>query len=66
MGHGVGIELPCYRIERRPNLVTGWVLLRSYQTHTEAIEAMHEEHAKYGGQVRVIVQHVIEIVGLGA
>lgn len=59
-------ELAPYRVEWRPNLVTGWMLMKGYDTHDEALTAAGEKRREYGGQTRVVTQHVIHAEGLGA
>lgn len=66
MGHGIGRELESYRIEWRPDLTCQWVRLCSADTHKEAMRVLEDQHREHKGQVRVIVQHVIEVKGLGA
>lgn len=53
-----------YSVQWRPDLVTGWVLIKSFNSHDEAREGAKEALAKWSGQVRVTTQHVIEVIGL--
>jgi hypothetical protein len=59
-------ELKPYRVEWRADLICGWVLAKSCDTHDEAREKMKEQHEQHGGQVRVVTQHAIDATGLGA
>lgn len=57
-------DLPPYRIEWRSNLVTGWVNVTPEdfdRTHESALDAANDAIEKWGGQARVISQHVIAV-----
>jgi hypothetical protein len=63
---GGPLALMSYRVEWRANLTTLWVLAQSTDGHEEARNLAARHLAAHGGQVRIIVQHVIEARGLGA
>lgn len=54
-----------YRVEWRSDLTCGWGRMCDVKGHDEARERADDYRAKYGGQTRVITQHVIEAKGLG-
>lgn len=56
---------PPYRIEWRLNLVTQWQLMGNSDKHDAARTLAKEVRGRHGGQTRVIVQHVIELAGVG-
>jgi hypothetical protein len=62
---GDPFKLTSYRIEWRAHLDTQWLVVANVEGHDEALgkrDAVFDEH---GGQVRVVVQHVIDAKGLG-
>lgn len=54
-------ELSPYRVEWRTNLVTNWQLISDQSKHEAALEAAGEAIKKWGGQARVVSQHVIAL-----
>jgi len=66
MIHGDPLKLEPYRVEWRPFLTSGWVLMRSCLTHDEALGEMADAYKAHKGQVRIVTQHVTEVKGLGA
>lgn len=59
-------DLKPYRVEWRPHLMTGWLLIASVDKREDADHEAAGARSKWGGQTRVIAQHVIETTGLGA
>jgi hypothetical protein len=66
MIHGDPLKLEPYRVEWRSDLTTSWVVMASCESHDEARELLLVNLRAYGGQVRIVVQHVTEAKGLGA
>lgn len=54
-------ELKPYAVMWRPDLVTGWVMLASSDLREDADTEAEEALKKWGGQARIISQHVIEV-----
>lgn len=54
-----------YRVEWRADLVSGWVRIKDHDANEDARSEAAESRKKWGGQTRVISQHVIEVEGLG-
>jgi hypothetical protein len=62
-------KLSPYRLEWRNDLTCGWVLIEHLESHPGDIGAWLKEHRPgkaWGGQWRVVTQHVIAAKGLGA
>jgi hypothetical protein len=60
-----GSEMKPYRVEWRPDLITMWLLIRSQNTHDEARACAADSLKRWGGQVRIVTQHVVEVIGIG-
>ena len=50
-----------YRVEWRHNLAANWSLMEQVETHDLAVEKADAVREQFGGQTRLIVQHVIEV-----
>jgi hypothetical protein len=57
------VRVKPYRVEWRPDLVTQFVLIGSRDLREEADDLARESREKWGGQTRIISQHVIKIDG---
>jgi hypothetical protein len=57
------VRLKPYRVQWRPDLVTQFVLIGDRDRHEEATALAKESRDKWGGQTRIISQHVIKIDG---
>lgn len=53
-----------YSVQWRPDLVTGWVLIKSFDSHDEAREEAAASLKRWDGQTRITTQHVVEVAGL--
>jgi hypothetical protein len=58
-------RLKPYRVQWRPDLTTSWIVLSDEAEHDAAMAVAEEKRAEFGGQTRVIAQHVIATLGLG-
>lgn len=58
-------DLKPYRVEWRTDLTSNWTLIESMHQHENALGKMAASVAEWGGQARVVAQHVIEVRGLG-
>jgi hypothetical protein len=54
-----------YRVQWRCDLTSGWSLAGDCNNQDEARERAAECRQKWGGQSRIVAQHVIEVQGLG-
>ena len=59
------MSLDPYRVEWRPHLPCGWLFIKSFTDSEAARTKAANSREKWGGQTRVISQHVIEVEGLG-
>jgi hypothetical protein len=53
-----------YEAQWRPNLVTGWLMVKQLDTLGEAREVATLARNQWGGQTRIVSQHVIEHSGV--
>lgn len=53
-----------YSVQWRPDLVTGWVLIKSFDSHDEARAEAAASLKRWDGQARITTQHVVEVTGL--
>jgi hypothetical protein len=54
-----------YRVEWRPYVTNGWLLIAGAHGHEKARQVAADTREKHGGQTRIVTQHVIEAEGLG-
>lgn len=66
MSDALDHQLPAYRVEWRPNLITNWQRYSDAESHSAAVAVARVAVKKHGGQARAIVQHVFHREGIGS